>query len=230
MKLAYVPSRRGAVTQFYSSLERSLEKMETSPRVLLVVPGKEIGVATGCSTRISDLTLRSYVEKIGSVTQGVSSYSCEEKECASNIDLDLHLGFIQRLGLRFSPISIERQNENVFKSVGTLISKMINLIDDMIVIVVGPTERVEFSSLQSKGKNASTNMIVEAKCGESEDIHCIQAMLNEITSIQQQNHNDDLTECRYVMYTTTSIEKKHDDDSLKNHVAIPNIDNILGPM
>ena len=178
-------------------------------------------MSVGCSNLDDDAVLKSYFSRIGSVTPGLSNVrTCDvEGQCTSSSDFDLHLGFIQRLGLRFSPVTIERQNENVAASTGKVISKMINLLDDMIVIVVGPTERIDIAKQLDHGTNTST-------CGDEEDVRPIRTMLNEINTIEAST-NANLIQCQFVTYkktTATRTKKK------KSRVIIPNVENILGPM
>ena len=221
LKLAYVPSNPIVVTTFYKALEKALEKTKQSPRILLILPssGNSEGVSVGCSDLDDDRVLKSYFFNIGLAT-GLSPRRCDEgRVCTSSSDFDLHLGFIQRLGLRFSPVSIERQNENVAASTGKVISKMINLLDDMIVIVVGPTERIDIAKQLDHGTNTST-------CGDEEDVRPIRTMLNEINTIEAST-NANLIQCQFITYkktTATRTKKK------KSRVIIPNVENILGPM
>ena len=220
-----VPSKIEIVTRFYAKLERSLEKIK-SPRILLVLPSSQNGISVGCSNLDDDAVLKSYFSRIGSVTPGLSNVrTCDAKgQCTSSSDFDLHLGFIQRLGLRFSPVTMERQNENVSASVGKIISKMINLLDDLIVIVVGPTERIDIAKhllVEDHGTNTSTT------CGDEEDVRPIRTMLNEINTIEASRTNANLIQCQFVTYkktTTTRTKKK------KSRVIIPNVENILGPL
>ena len=217
-----VPSKIEIVTRFYAKLERSLEKIK-SPRILLVLPSSQNGISVGCSNLDDDAVLKSYFSRIGSVTPGLSNVrTCGQ--CTSSSDFDLHLGFIQRLGLRFSPVTMERQNENVSVFVGKIISKMINLLDDLIVIVVGPTERIDIAKhllVEDHGTNTSTT------CGDEEDVRPIRTMLNEINTIEASRTNANLIQCQFVTYkktTTTRTKKK------KSRVIIPNVENILGPL
>ena len=225
LKLAYVPSNPIVVTTFYKALEKALEKTKQSPRILLILPssGNSEGVSVGCSNLDDDRVLKSYFFNIGLAT-GLSPRRCDEgRVCTSSSDFDLHLGFIQRLGLRFSPVSIERQNENVSVSTGKIISKILRLLDDVIVIVVGPTERIDTSKHLANHTNDS------ATCGDEKDIRPIREMLNEISSIQRHNTHADLIHCKYVTFYTTSKEEKHTFRQ-KNRAIIPNIENILGPL